>query len=415
MMASVPLPSPAPEDAMSDEPTTEDAVTLPVARAEGCPFDPPPGLAPLRAARPLARMRFPDGHLGWLATGHSVVRAILADRRFSSRMELMHYAFPGGPVGELPPAPVGDLTGIDPPEHTRYRRMLAGKFTVRRMRTLTERVEETAAAHLDAMERQGPPADLVEAYARPIPALTICELLGVPYADRGAFQGHAVTLNDQTAGMDAMGAAITALLDYLRDLVAAKRAAPTDDLLGDLTTTDLSDTELSGIGALLLGAGLDTTANMIALGTFALLCAPEQLAALRADPARTDGAIEELMRYLTIAHTDARSALEDVEVDGQVIRAGETVAISLQAADRDPERFPDPDRLDIGRKVAGQVGFGYGIHQCLGQQLARVEMRVAFSALLARFPELRLAVPREEVPVRVASDIHGVDRLPVAW
>ncbi|MET9514520.1 cytochrome P450 [Streptomyces sp. NPDC002994] len=386
---------------------------MPVTRPAGCPFDPPAELAQLREQQPLTRMRYPDGHVGWLATGHSVVRAIFADPRFSSRYELMHYPF--ADVGELPPAPVGDLTGMDAPEHTRYRKLLTGKFTVRRMRELTARVEQITAEHLDAMERQGPTVDLVEAYARPVPALMICELLGVPYADREVFQRHTATLANQSSTKDDVLAAMTALQEYLHELVAAKRAEPTDDLLSDLTTSDLTDEELAGVGGFLLGAGLDTTTNMLAHGTFALLSNPDQLAALRADPGLADQAVEELMRYLTIAHTGAKSALEDVELGGRLIKAGETVTLSIETANRDPERFTDPDTLDLRRRAIGHLGFGHGIHQCLGQQLARVEMRVAFPALFTRFPTLRLAVPPEDVPLRTDMNIYGVHRLPVTW
>jgi cytochrome P450 len=186
-------------------------------------------------------------------------------------------------------------------------------------------------------------------------------------------------------------------------------------MLSDLAQSDLTDEELTNIGVLLLGGGFDTTANMIALGTFALLLHPDQLAILRADRGLTDQAVEELLRYLTITPTGMRTALEDVELDGQLVKAGECVALSGHAANRDPEKFPDPDALDLRRQTAGHLSFGHGVHQCLGQQLARVEMRVAFPALLDRFPTLRLAVPTEEVPLRTDSDIFGVHRLPVAW
>ncbi|GAA2716715.1 MULTISPECIES: cytochrome P450 [Streptomyces] len=389
---------------------------LPVTRPSGCPFDPPAELARLREEQPLRRMRYPDGHLGWLATGHAAVRAILADPRFSSRYELLHLPVAGGFEGPLPPAPPGDMSGIDAPGHTRYRRLLMGKFTVRRMRALTERVEQFTTACLDAMERQGPPADLVTAFAQPVPALVICELLGVPADGRDVFQHHTTTLTDMSSSPEERDAAYTALQDTLHALVLAKRAAPTDDLLGDLAHgSDLTDEELAGVGTFLLSAGLDTTANMLALGTFALLSNPEQLAALRDDPGLADRAVEELMRYLTITDTGVRAALEDVEVDGHLVRAGECVTLSLQAANRDPARFPDPDTLDIHRRATGHLGFGHGPHQCLGQQLARVEMRVAFPALLARFPHLRLAVAPEDVPLRTTSNIHGVHRLPVTW
>ncbi|MEU6119779.1 cytochrome P450 [Streptomyces sp. NPDC047117] len=388
---------------------------LPTSRPADCPFAPPADLGRLREERPLRRMRFPDGHLGWLATGHSAVRAVLGDPRFSSRYDLMHAPTPYDGEVEMGPAPVGDMTGIDPPHHTRYRRLLMGKFTVRRMRALTERVEQIAVEHLDAMERQGPSVDLVAAYAHPVPALMICELLGVPAAERDRFKRQAAGISRTDASLEEQFAALSALQELIAELVVAKRARPTDDLLSDLTTTDLTDEELAGLGGFLLAAGLDTTANMLALGTFALLSHPEQAASLRADPGLVDQAVEELLRYLSITHTGVRSALQDVELDGQLIRAGESVVVSVQAANRDPARFADPDTLDLHRKATGHLAFGHGIHQCLGQQLARVEMRVAFPALFARFPTLRLAVPPEEVPMRPEANIHGVHSLPVTW
>ncbi|MEU1313384.1 cytochrome P450 [Streptomyces cinnamoneus] len=402
---------------MSEHPALhhEPLAALPLDRTAGRPFDPPAELAEIRRQRPLTRMRYPDGHVGWLATGYATVRTILADPRFSSRYELLHVPHPGGP-GSLPPASPGDMSGIDAPGHTRYRRLLMGKFTVRRMRELTARVEQFTNDCLDAMERQGPPADLVEAFAQPVPALMICELLGVPVSGRDVFQRHVHTVTDRSRSLDEQGAAYTAIQDLIHDLVLAKRAAPTDDVLSDLTHDgDLTDAELAGLGAFLLGAGLDTTANMLAHGTFALLSNPGQLAALRDDPGLADQAVEELMRYLTIADPGIRTALEDVDVDGHLIRAGDTVTLSHQAANRDPARFPDPDTLDVHRRATGHLGFGHGPHQCLGQQLARVEMRVALPALLTRFPGLRLAVPPGDVPLRTASTIYGVHRLPVTW
>ncbi|SEH00220.1 Cytochrome P450 [Nonomuraea solani] len=392
---------------------TEPLAALPGVRPAGRPFDPPAELARLRAEQPLWRLVFPDGHVGWLALSHGLVRAVLADPRFSSRNELQHYVL--ADAGELPPAQPGDLGGVDAPEHTRYRRLLAGKFTVRRMNLLAERAEALTVEHLDAMEAAGPGADLVEAFARPVPAMMICELLGVPYADRAEFQSMAATMGEANATPAEQFAAYDALAAYIRKLVSDKRAHPTDDLLSDLTGTDLTDEELGNLGGFLLGAGLDTTTNMIALGTFALLEHPGQLALLRADPGLAPKAVEELMRFLSIAHTGGRTALEDLELGGRSIRAGESVALSVQAANRDPERFPDPDVLDLTRDATGHVAFGHGVHQCLGQQLARVEMRAALPALVTRFPDLRLAVAPEEVPMRDGLDVYGVYGLPVAW
>ncbi|MFI7119226.1 cytochrome P450 [Amycolatopsis sp. NPDC049868] len=389
---------------------------LPLERPKGCPFDPPAELGTLRDEHPLVRLTFPDGHEGWLATGHAIARAVLADPRFSARQELMHSPLPGAAaMTEMPPAAPGMFIKMDDPEHGRYRKLLTGKFTVRRMRLLGERVEQVTTEYLDAMERQGTTADLVTAFAQPIPALMICELLGVPYEDHEFFRRNVMPLNLPDASAEEQGAAINALGEYLYKLIVAKRAAPTDDILGELTTTELTDEELTSIAFLLLGAGLDTTANMLALGTFALLQHPDQLAALREDPELIDGAIEELLRYLTITHTGARTALEDVEIGGQLVKAGEAVALAVQAANRDPLKFPEPDRLDVHRNTAGHAAFGHGVHQCLGQQLARVQMKVAFTGLLTRFPKLRLAVPAADIPLRTDSDIYGVYALPVAW
>ncbi|MFH8347514.1 cytochrome P450 [Streptomyces sp. NPDC018045] len=387
-------------------------MTLPTARRSGCPFGPPAELLDARGHGPISRCIHPGGAPGWLITGYDLVRAVLADPRFSSRKELINV---GGDF-VIPPAPPGEFLLMDDPQHRRYRKPLMGKFTVRRMRLLTERVEQITADCLDAMEKAGPPTDLVTAFAKPIPSIVICELLGVPYEDRGSFQEQIdAFMGGETSDEDLM-AAYTAVQDYLAELVVAKRAHPTDDVLSDLTDSDLTDEELRGVGLILLAAGFDTTANMLALGTFALLRHPAQLAALRTEPALADRAVEELLRYLSVAKTFMRTALEDVEVGGLTIEAGTTVVLSYNTANRDPERFADPHVLDLQRQNGGHLAFGHGVHQCLGQQLARVEMRVAFPALFSRFPTLRLAVPAEEVVLRPeTADIYGVRSLPVTW
>ncbi|GAA3600182.1 cytochrome P450 [Nonomuraea rosea] len=393
--------------------TETDAVVLPTLRPT--PFDPPADLAKLRETRPIARLAYPDGHQGWLVTGHTLVREVLADRRFSARSELRHMPIeqPGGQSGQ--PAPPGMFISTDPPVHTRYRHLLTGEFTVRRMRQLTERIEDITRTYLDAMERQGPPADLVETFAAPIPALVICELLGVPGEERDRFHAQSDRLMRTGTPPEEKYAAYIALQAHMKELVPAKRAKPTDDLLSGLTRSDLDDDELANIGFLLLGAGLDTTTNMLALGTFALLRHPDQLAVLRAEPDKTGQVIEELLRYLSIIPFLVRTALEDVELGGELVRAGEAVTLSIPAANRDPERFPDPDTLDLHRASGSHVGFGHGVHQCLGQQLARVEMQAAYPALFGRFPSLRLAVPPGEVPLRTDMLIYGVHSLPVTW
>ncbi|RVX46714.1 cytochrome P450 [Nonomuraea polychroma] len=391
--------------------------TMPTARQPGCPFDPPAELIDAREHSPISRFPFPDGHQGWLVTGYDLVRSVLADPRFSSRRELMrhHPLIDYGDI-EVPPAPPGEFLLMDEPQHSRYRKPLVGKFTVRRMRQLTERVEQITAEHLDAMEKAGPPTDLVTAFAKPIPAIVICELLGVPYEDRGFFQENIDKFLGGEVSDEELMTAYTATQQYLAELVAAKRANPTDDVLSDLLDSDLTDEELQGMALILLSAGFDTTANMLALGTFALLQNPDQLAALRAEPALTDQAVEELLRYLSVAKQFFRVALEDIELGGHTITGGTTVILSLHTANRDPDRFPNPHVLDVRRQDGGHLAFSHGIHQCLGQQLARVEMRVALPALLNRFPTLRLAVPAEEVALRPeTADIYGVKSLPVTW
>jgi cytochrome P450 len=376
-------------------------------RRPGHPFDPLPELT---ALPPLSRLTYPDGHEGWVVTSHALVRKVLADPRFSARNELTHFPYPGGGNNTQPAKP-GAFGTMDPPNHTRYRRLLTGQFTVRRMRLLTEHIEKITAAHLDAMERQDPPVDLVQTLGQPVPAQVICELLGVPYADRARFMDDALALF-RLGAPEEIGAAFGRVYAFVLELVRAKRTSPGDDMLSSLTNEDPTDEELVNIGITLLGAGLDTTANMISLGAFALLSHPEQVAALRAEPAT---AVEELLRYLSVLPGTVRAALEDVELAGQVIRAGESVTVSIPAANRDPEHFADPDTLELRRPTSGHVAFGHGVHQCLGQQLARVELRVVLPALVSRFPSLRLAIPADEVPLRTDMLIYGVHSLPVTW
>jgi cytochrome P450 len=403
--------------AMNGSANEHTLAAMPTERRPGCPFDPPKELIDAGEQAPISRLVFADGHEGWVVTGYDLLRSILADRRFSSRKELMNH-HPTVDYGDIvvPPASPGEFLLMDEPRHSRYRKPLVGRFTLRRMRLLTERVEQITAEHLDAMEQAGPSADLVTAFAKPIPSVVICELLGVPYEDRDFFQKQYEVFIGGEASDEEMIAAYLATQQYLADLVAAKRANPTDDLLSDLTDGDLTDEELKGMCVILLGAGFDTTANMLALGTFALLRNPEQLAALRSDPTIADRAVEELLRYLSVVKGVLRVALEDVELDGRTIKAGATLLLAYNTANRDQGRFPAPHTLDLRRDDGGHLAFGHGVHQCLGQQLARIELRAALPALFDRFPTLRLAVPADEVDLRPESaDVYGVKSLPVTW
>lgn len=401
------------EQVMTQAPS---APRLPVERTN--PFDPPSRIGELRETEPISRLAFPDGHVGWLVTNYALIRRIFADKRFSSRQELRHFPLEHPLAMEKqPPAKPGMFIRMDGEEHSHYRRLLTGQFTVRRMKALEPRVQEIVDGCLDDLEAAGPGADLVEHFALPVPSLVICELLGVPYDQREKFQRHSKLIMRLDSGGDEVWAAFAAMEDFLGGLVDAKLAEPTDDILGGLCATgELTREELVNMGFLLLVAGHETTANMLGLGTFALLTHPEELAKFTADPAVVDGAVEELLRYLSIIQYGAtRAALEDVDLDGVTVREGETLVLSVQGANRDPDRFEDPDRLDVTRSAQGHLSFGHGVHQCLGQQLARVEMRLGYASLFRRFPDLRLAVPPAEVPTRTDMLIYGVHKLPVEW
>jgi cytochrome P450 len=394
---------------------------LPIARE--CPFDPPEAYRRLRAEDPVSRLAFPDGSTGWLLSRYEDARSVLADPRVSSR-----FGFRLNPIRQLPPEAEelmrvrpGQFLMMDPPEHTRYRRLLTGQFTVRRMNALVPRIEQIVTEHLTALADMTPPVDLVQAFALPVPSLVICELLGVPYADRALFQQRSRALISFNTEVETLMQVRAEIEQYMLDLVLAKRRQPTDDLLGGLIAREapeggLSDEELVNIGNLLLIAGHETTANMLALGTLALLEHPSELAALREDPTLWDAAIEELLRYLTIVHFGlVRTANEDLEIGNHRIRAGEPIVAALASADRDPEHFPEPDHLDVARPYSPHLAFGHGVHQCLGQQLARVEMKAGFRALFETFPSLRLAVPLDQIPMREDTFVYGVQELPVTW
>jgi cytochrome P450 len=384
---------------------------LPMERDAG-PFDPPSQISRLRDARPVSPLLFTDGHEGWLVTGYEAVRQLMADTRFSNRLDLgiLHVPYETGMPAPTEPSPQmpGLFISMDPPDHTRMRRKLTGAFTVKRMKMLEEQIIEIAERQLDHLASLTPPVDLVKEFALPVPSLVICELLGVPYADRETFQANSAQflVRDQT--LEEKMAAVGALTTYLAELVTRKRAELARH-------DDLSIEELVGAAFLLLLAGHETTANMLALGTFALLENPEQLAELRAKPELLPDAVEELLRYLSIADIFYRYAAEDIELGGETIGKGSTVVVSLLAANHDPKRFDNPDTLDIHRKARGHLSFGHGVHQCLGQQLARIEMRAGFDGLVRRFPTLELAIPAGEVRLRTDMNIYGVHELPVTW
>ncbi|WP_433253808.1 cytochrome P450 [Streptosporangium sp. CA-135522] len=394
---------------------------FPMARAKECPFDPAPELGRRIEEAPISRVRLWDGSTPWMVTRYADARAVLADPRVS-----VDVAQPGFPhtnaVSKARDAQMKTLMQMDAPEHTAQRRLMTADFMIKRMEALRPRIQQIVDDLIDEMLAGPNPADLVEAIALPVPSLVICELLGVPYADRAFFQRVAGALvMDEGDPAQAM-AASEELNVYLDALVAEKNAEPGDDVLSRLAVEQyrsgaMTRREISTMGQLLLVAGHDTTANMIALGTAALLAHPEQLSAVRdGDPALVANAVEELLRYLSITHTEARRvAREDLEIGGRLIRKGEGIIVVKSIANRDPSAFPAPDALDVHRKVRHHVAFGYGVHQCLGQPLARVELQVVYGTLYRRIPTLALTTPLEHLTFKHNAVFYGVRELPVTW
>ncbi|WP_163504804.1 cytochrome P450 [Fodinicola acaciae] len=396
--------------------TQTDLPEFPVTR--GCPYRPPSGYQELREQGPVSRVRMFDGTPVWLVTGYDEVRSLLADPRLSS--DRSHDNFPiffpaQQAIQRARDSFAAVLIATDPPEHGRQRRMVIPSFAVRRIAALKPGIQRIVDSRIAAMREHGGPVDLVRTYALPIPSMVICELLGVPYADHEFFEEQARLRLDPEKGHEA----IMKLYRYLDELVAHKEKSPGDGLLDDLIAEQLAEGKLDrrevvSFAVVLLIAGHDTTANVISLGTFALLENPAQLAALRADPSKIPDAVEELLRYVSLVSALPRVAVADIEVGGETIHAGDGLLIALAAANHSDEFVQRPAELDVDRADRHHVAFGYGVHQCLGQNLARAELEIAFGSLLAAFPDLRLAVPADEVEPR-SGLVAGVVDLPVTW
>ncbi|GAB2959622.1 cytochrome P450 [Nonomuraea fastidiosa] len=383
-------------------------------------FDPAPELAALRDKEGIKKITTAFGSEAWLVTRHADVREVLGDAETFKVAPQTIARLPGAPPmteEQLAKVRAGNLLGVDPPEHTRLRRMLTPEFTIRRMQRLEPRIKRIVDEHLDAIEAAGSPADLVPSFALPIPSLVICELLGVPYADRDEFQQRTNRMLDMTVPGEERMRLQFEQRAYMESLVARIQADPGEELLGMLVREhgdDLTTDELIGIGGLLLFAGHETTSNMLSLGTLALLRHPEQLELLRREPERIDATVEELLRYLSIVNSGTtKVATRDTEVGGQRIAEGDLVLCSLPTANRDPSFLPDADTFDLRRGAPGHLAFGHGVHHCLGAPLARMELRIAFPALLDRFPGLRLT--DNEPQFRTFSIVYGLASLEVAW
>ena len=391
-------------------------------RAVGCPFDPPPQLREWQRDSRVVKVRLWSGTEAWVLLRYADQRDMLSDPRVSSNASL-----PGFPHS-LPGTKVIKQSGkvvvsLDNPEHDILRRMLAKDFMIRRVEERRPRTQQIVDEHIDAMLAGGGPVDLVQALALPVPSLVICDLLGVPPADQAFFQGKSEIMVSAEATEAQARGALADLWAYLGGLADDKAKAPGDDLISRLVARvdagELSKEDVVTSGVFLLAAGHETTANMIALGTLALLRHPEQLRKVREsdDPALVANTVEELLRYLHTPHSGrTRIALEDLEIGGQLIRAGEGIIAASNIGDRDAEAFPgNPDELDITRQARHHTAFGFGIHQCLGQPLARMELKVVYSTLYRRIPRLRLAVPFEELRFKVDRFVYGIHELPLTW
>ncbi len=399
----------------------------PMPRQAGCPFAPPPDVMALAAAAPLSRVRIWDGSTPWLVTGYEQVRELFSDSRVSVDDRLSGFPhWNAGMLSTVHKRPRSVFTS-DGEEHTRFRRMLSKPFTFKRVEGLRPAIQQITDDHIDVMLAGPQPADLVAAIALPVPSLVISQLLGVPYEDAEMFQHHAtVGLARYATGEDTVKGAMS-LNKYLAQLVEAKIENPAPDSAPDAVSDlaervkegELSVKEAAQLGTGLLIAGHETTANMIGLGVLALLQNPDQAAVIRdsEDPKIIASAVEELLRYLSIIQNGQRRvALEDIHIAGETIRAGEGIIIDLAPANWDPHAFAEPDRLYLHRSGADRnVAFGYGRHQCVGQQLARAELQIVYRTLFRRVPTLELAIPIEEVPFKHDRLAYGVYELPVSW
>ncbi|CAM5643825.1 cytochrome P450 [Streptomyces avidinii] len=383
----------------------------------GCPMDPSPAYRESTKDASIIRVDLPFGDERWMVAGYEEVRSVLTDRRFSADATRPGFPLVSAELKALAAASRSSAEFIDEQEHLRRRRMLTPDFKAKRVDALRPEIQKLVDEALDTIIADGGPADLMAAFALPVPSAVICLILGVPYRDHEFFEERGRVLLDYDASPEEMATARQELMEFMYKLTLAKQEQPDDGLISQLLETgDLTVEEVTGSGLLLLLGGHETTASMVALSVLTLLRHPEQLDLLRNDPSLVKGAVEELLRFLTVAqHGLGRVALEDVEIAGQLVKEGEGVLCMLSSANRDDRMFANGDTLDVTRDARGQMAFGYGLHQCVGQSLARAEIQIALETLLRRMPDLRLAVPFEELKFRDGSGIYGIKELPVLW
>jgi cytochrome P450 len=371
--------------------------------------------AAARSADGLIKIQMAYGEPAWLATRYADARLVLGDKRFSRAAGLDH-----DEARMMPARRNGGILTMDPPDHTRLRTLVAKAFTMRRVELLRPRVAELATELLAGLKAAGQPADLVEDFALPIPVAVICELLGVPVEDRAKFRvwsDAALSTSSLTAEESERNR--EELRDYMRGLIEQHRAEPAEDLMTALIEARdvrdrLTELELVDLCVGILIAGHETTASQIPNFVYALLDQPEQWAKLVAEPELIPAAVEELLRFVPLGAGGGfpRYATEDIEVGGTLVRAGEPVVVALGAANRDALQFSSPESLKFDREDNRHMGFGHGVHHCLGAPLARLELQEALRALLRDMPELHLA---GDIVWKTQMLVRGARSMPIGW
>lgn len=396
-----------------------DVPGYPLPAAQGCPFELDSEIRALSRTAPISRVRLWDGSTPWMVSGYKEVRSLLRDSRVSS--SAYHPNYPHTTSTKF----VQNLGFVvmDAPEHPRLRGLVARPFTPRRTEAMRPAIQRIVDGLIDDMLADSQPVDLVQAFALPVPSTVICQMLGVPYSDHEFFHRCTREMINPLGTRESSLAARDALSGYIDRLIEERRSTPEADLISDLIMHvehgTLRNDEATLMAMMLLVAGFESTANMIAMGTLALLESPEQLAIFRAldEPEQVEQAVEELLRYVNITRTGRRRvAAADIEIGGHLIREGDAMILATELANWDETIFEEPDRLDVTKARHKHLAFGYGVHQCLGQSLARMELQVVFSTLFRRIPSLRLAVRSDQLRFKESlATIFGVNELLVTW
>jgi cytochrome P450 len=382
------------------------------------PFDLPPEYAILRAGSPISRFRWPNGVEGWLVTRYGHIRALLADRRLS--IDRGGEMPPSLSVGRKPVMMPRSLVSMDPPEHTKWRRLILRDLTPGKARALEPKIEAITDEHLARMREQGPPVDLLSELAFPIPSLIICELLGVPVGDQDFFQRQTHVRSSVSSTPEQVDEATIALTEYLTEVAEEKRRRPADDLLSRLGLARIDDEPVSreymvGMAMLVLLAGHETTASTIGIGV-ANLMGDRALIEQLGSPAGAEQVVEEILRmHSIIQYGVVRRAMADIELDGVRIAEGDWITCLLASGNRDEAVYRCPHTIDPAQPHVPHLTFGYGVHQCVGMSLARTELRVVLRRLFETFPDRRPVRPVEELRYRDDMFVYGLDELPVRW